>query len=367
MSVTTPTLRIRRVRGQLECELTDPKSMQIISFDKQPIKLTEKLKKDILRPYAAILRMTRKKETPNVVHFKRELREMGRKVWKILEPIFECFALNVSEGASLALDLDDYTVEIPWELALFKSRPCIHLCEAMNIGRLRVVKSESWRNIPNRRKRKPRALVVGIDYKDCRKDLGKLDWAEKEAEDIESILRSNGFSVVPLYGKKAKKPKIIKELKREVDVFHFTGHGRMIRDENKIMVADKDILAKELPEVLGGKAAPAFSLVNACETAIERATVVESKREVHSWAYPLAEQGGRAFLGALWPIYEDGARLFSHTFYIELLGVEKRNLAESMRLARLEVKKKLKGEAIYTWPAYVLYGPPALLIDDLLQ
>ncbi|MDH5771409.1 MAG: CHAT domain-containing protein [Candidatus Bathyarchaeota archaeon] len=366
MAVAIPILRIRRANQKLECELSDPKSMQIIGFDK-PIKLTEKLKKEILRHYVAILRMTRNEETPNVAHFKRELRVMGRKVWNVLGPIFERFDLNIREVTSLALALDNETVQIPWELALFKSKPCVHLCETINIGRLRVVKSDSWYNPPPRRKRKPRALVVGIDYEDCRKDLGKLDWAEKEAEEIESILRGNGFLVVPLYGKKAKRHKIVKELKRGVDIFHFTGHGRMVRDENKIMAADGDILANEITDVLGEIDAPALSFINACETAIERATVGESIWEAYSWAYALAEQGGRAFVGALWPIYEDEARLFSRRFYEELLGVEKRTLADSTRLARLHAKRTGKAKAIYTWPAYVLYGPPSLLIDDLLR
>jgi len=269
--------------------------------------------------------------------------------------------------SSLALALDEETVQIPWELALFQKRPVVHLCERINIGRLRVVKSESWINSRERKRRKPRALVVGINYKDCRKKLRELDWAEEEAKEITSILKNNGFSVTPLYGKKAKKSKIAKELQRGVDIFHFTGHGGMSRDETKIMASDKDLLVKDLDDILGTSVGPRFSFMNACETAIERDTVSRSRWDAYSWAYALANYGGRVFVGTLWPIFEDEARLFSCRFYQELLGVEKRTLADAIHQSRHEVKKKGKNEAIYTWPAYVLYGPPSLLIDDILR
>jgi len=366
MAVAVPILRLRRVNRRLECELTDPESMQIISFDEDPIKLTEKFKKDILRPYTRIVRMTRNEETPNVGHFKLELRVLGKNIWDILGPIFDRFDLNIKEGTSLALALDDETVQIPWELALFRKRPRVHLCESINIGRLRVVKSESWIN-PRERRKRPRALVVGINYKDCRKKLGELDWAEEEAEEITSILRGNGFSVTPLYGKKAKRSKIAKELKRGVDIFHFTGHGRMSRGETKVMASDEDLPAKDLDDILGTAVAPRFSFMNACETSIERDTASQGRWDAYSWAYALARYGGRVFVGTLWPIFEEEARLFSCRFYKELLGVEKRTLADAMHQSRHEVKKRGKNIAIFTWPAYVLYGPPSLLIDDILR
>jgi len=343
--------------------------MQIISFDEDPIKLTRKLKRDILRPYIRILKMSRNEDTPNVGRFKKELRAIGTEIWNILGSIFKRYDLDVKEGTSLAIALDDETVDIPWELALFKKRPRIHLCENMNIGRLRVVKSEVWENPPPERRRKPRALVVGIDYKDkdCRKELGELDWAEKEAEEVASILEGNGFSVTLLLGRNAKRKRIVKGLRRGVDVFHFTGHGRMIRDESKIMACDEDLLAKNLVDILDSAVAPSLSFMNACETAIERDTVGQGLWEVYSWAYALAEQGGKVFVGTLWPIFEDAARWFSRRFYEEILGLKKRTLAEAIRQAKLDVKKRAKDETIYTWPAYVLYGPPSLLIDDLLH
>lgn len=365
MTETVPILRLRRVNNQLECELMDPSSMQIISFEK-PNKLTEKNKKEILRQYVNILRMTRSEGTTSIKRFKYELRELGKKIWKILGPIFEDFDLHINEGVSLALALDEDTVEIPWELALFKKRPSIHLCEYMDISRLRVVKDERWVNCPERR-RKPRALVVGINYEGYREELGELECAEKEAQKIASILEDNDFKVTFLFGRNAKKSKIVKEIRRGVDIFHFTGHGSMYKDESKIMACDEDLFTKEIDSILRKTVAPRLSFINACETAVERDTISKRSWNAYSWAYALAKYGGRVFVGTLWPIFEDWTLFFSCIFYKELFKSKKRTLANAIRKARCRVKKKAKDRSIYTWPAYVLYGPPSLLIDDILR
>lgn len=364
MTSSLPILRLRRVRKWLECELTDPKSMQITSFDQRPIKLTEAFKKDILRPYKKLLRMARDEET-RAGDFGQELRVIGSEIYQILHPIFRRFDMDVREGTALALALDEETVDIPWELALLQKKPCIRLCESVNVGRLRVVKSERWFN-PSERRRKRRALVVGINYKDCGEKSGELDWAESEAEEVASILEGHDIQVTLLPGKKAKRKRIVKELKYGLDIFHFTGHGSMTRDESRISACDGDLLAKDLHKILG-TVAPRLSFMNACETAIERATIGEAKWDAYSWAYALAEQGGRVFIGTLWPIYEEEARLFSCRFYKELLGVENRTLADSVRQARLKVKKGDSDKSVFTWPAYVLYGPPSLQKDDILD
>jgi len=364
MASLLPILRLRRVGKLLECELTDPKSMQITSFDQRPIKLTEGFKKGILRPYKKLLRMAGDEET-RTCDFRQELKTIGSEIWRVLGPVFKRFDMDVMEGTTLALALDEETVDIPWELALLQKSPCVHLCEQLNVGRLRVVKSVRWFN-PQEKRRKRRALVVGINYKGRGRKSGELDWAEKEAEEVASILEGHDILVTSLFGKKAEKSKIVRELKYGVDIFHFTGHGSMARDESRISAYDKDLLAKDLPQILG-TVAPRLSFMNACETAIEKATIGEAKWDAYSWAYALAEQGGRVFIGTLWPIYEDEAKLFSSRFYKELLGVENRTLADSVRQARLKVKKSDTDKSVFTWPAYVLYGPPSLQRDDILD
>jgi len=367
------TLRLRRDNGLLECELTVPESMQITSLSS--IKLTEKSRKNILRHYVAILRLLRKKSEPDITVFKRELRELGKKIGKVLRKIISGLAIDTAEDVELALALDETTVDIPWELALVKERPRIHLCEKMNVGRLRVVKEDSWIGTSRGSRRKSRrALVVGIDYKDrkCR-PLGELDWAEREAESVRSILEGNDLDVTFLPGKKATKKRIERELKRGVEIFHFSGHGTMERGQSKIEACDQSLSTNDLDNILGNdEYAPTLSFLNACETSIERDTIGENMWEAYNWADALARCGGKVFIGTLWPIFEGvgesekEALLFPARFYKTFLGYKAGTLAESMRQARLEIKSMGEDEMITSWPAYVLYGSPWLLSKDFL-
>ena len=65
-------------------------------------------------------------------------------------------------------------------------------------------------------------------------------------------------------------------------------------------------------------------------------------------------------------MWDEDSSKFSEFFFKELFSIKKRTLAESVRLAREEVRKKCGKEAIFTWPSYVLYGPPWLLKESLL-
>lgn len=365
LSYARPILRLRLLNNWIDCELINHNYIQIVSLEEKQVIFPTKLQTNLFRSYSLILRELRKKK-PNISKFRTELRSIGKQLRSTLDYVFKQFDLKPTELDGLALALDDSSVKIPWELTLTSERPIMHLCETTRVGRMRVVRSEEWEDTKNQRK-KPRALVVGINYEDCRKNLDILDFPEEEAARISSILNGHDVTVECLLGKQATKKRIIKILKKGVDIFHFTGHGSMKKEISSLYAYDEDLIAKDLEEYLEYAVAPYLTFVNACETAVERSTITDTKWESYTWANALTNLGGRAFIGTLWPVWDEDSSVFSECFYKELFSINKRTLAESVRLARKKVAKKCGKDAILTWPSYVLYGPPWLLKENLFS
>jgi len=359
-----PILRLRRLGRKLECELTDPSSMQIVGIEH---KFSQKTKTKINKHYESILRMTGGEE-PSLTKFKRELNKLGSEIDRTLKYILKNLAFEIKENSPIALALDEETVKIPWELGLLprsltEKNKQLFFCEAASIGRLRVVKAEYWEQTFPKKSRRDKALVVGINYEDSRHKITSLEHAEEEAEKVKAILEDNDIHVTSLQGKEAKFNKVKEELNKGVDIFHFTGHGSTSRNKSKIYLHDKVLWAKELENLLSKSPTPSLSFFNACETAVD----IEKRGKVYwapyNWAFALANQGGSIFIGTLWSVYELDAQAFAETFYKKFLGTRRKTLAEAMYQARNVIKRRKNG--ILSWPAYVLYGPPTLKPDDL--
>ena len=360
-----PILRLRYSGNKLECELTDPISMQIVGIE---YKFTKKMMATINKHYEEILRMTGGKEQPSVLEFKKELNKLGNEIGKVLKYVLKNLAFEIKKNSPLALALDDETVKIPWELGLLPGSLTgkgkrLFFCDVACVGRLRVVKAESWRPTSSRKSRYDRALVIGINYKDSKHRISRLEHAEEEAEKVKSILEDNDIHVTLLIGKQARLKSVMNELKKGVDILHFTGHGSTSRNKSKIYLYDKVLWAKDLENLPAKSAAPSLSFFNACETAVD----IEKRGKIYwapfSWAFALANQGGSTFIGTMWSVFEEDALIFAETFYKKFLGNKKKTLAEAMRQARNIIKRRTDG--IFSWPAYVLYGPPTLKADDL--
>jgi len=362
-----PILRLRQFRSKLECELIDPATMQIIGIDE---KMTKQSEEAIKRHYAEILKMASgENECIAKRSFKKELNTLGKEIGNILKNVLKRLSINIKEEPNLALALDKETVKIPWELGRIREgNKYKFFCDVACIGRLRLAKAEFWEPLTKRSKTR-RALVVGINYENCKRRIKPLELAEKEAERIKTILEDNDIKVKLLLGEKATFDALTKELKRGVDIFHFTGHGGRSWNKAKIYLFKKgeDLWAKDLEDLLGNSAAPSLSFFNACETSVD---TPEKGKGVswapYSWAFALAEQGGGAFIGTLWSVSEKEALCFAETFYKKFLGAGYNTLAEAMRQARNKTKN-IEKDVIPNWLAYILYGPPTLKAEDLFE
>jgi len=352
--------------SELKCELLDLESMQIARFDK-PIPFSEKKRNDICRSYRWILRKLSRYDPPPIRDYKNQLRKIGVLMWDdLLEKVFIDFDLKSRKGSYISLALDDSTILFPWELALYSKRPRTMLCETFSVGRLRAIESEYWVQFKPRRTKRKTALVVGLNYEDYRSDLGSddkrvLEHAEEEAKFVRDLLEYNGFDITLLPGKKATKERILNNLQRRLDVFHFTGHGSTYQDRSLISASDGDLDTKEVID--GISDAPKVSFINACESVAENAEK-GGERAANNWAKALATYGGSTLVATLWSIFDKPSARFSQWFYNQFIKKEK-PLGDAIRLSRKHIKNG--DESVYTWPAYVVYGYPHLSFKEILQ
>ena len=301
----------------------------------------------------------------NPENFKKKLDEIGENIGTILKSFFDnCENPKGWEGADLALILDKNTAKIPWELAILDKDSPAYLCEIMNLGRVIDVPSEVPIVIKNKR-RKHKALVIGINYNGDLK--GAIHDAEKVRKELILFKRKNkSLEVLPaLLGCKANKSAISKYIEEGITFLHFSGHGGIEGCNGEIQLKGNETMTAEdlLKIMTWEKRAPTFSFFNACRTA----TCIPSdpkitRSEVFNMARTMADQGGRTCIGTFWDVDDNDSVIFSLEFYKNFFR-RRLKIGESIRLARLEIRKcseeaksKQGKQAIFTWPAYVLYG-----------
>lgn len=339
-------LSLRKNDRFLLCELMDTTSAQIVALKDNSIKY---VKNDVFQIYKKII-MNEGNER------KQYIKKLGEKLGDKIVEIKEKFNIDLDTKSNFALCLDDSTSELPWEISIIKKRPRTYFCEIKNIGRMRVYEAIRWFDI-ERKHRKYRALIVGIDYDGHNE---KLDFPEKESEEISCILKDNGFSVKLLQGKCATNERILNELRKGVDIFHFTGHGDMYREDSTIFTYCNKISASKLEEEDFNP--PHVSFINACESSVERVHK-KSKWDPYTWASAFVENGTEVFIGSLWPIEDETSTRFSLKFYNNLFNKRENSLGKAFTKARESIKNH--NDPYYTWLAYVLYANPYLKIKSI--
>jgi len=312
------------------------------------------------------------KEKTTSEKFAEALFDIGFNVGLVLEPILKHFNLVERKGdarLNLTIRPDKHTVKIPWELAILTDEPDQLLCQRMNIGRtMEVENKEGFQDRLNAKtgSNEYNALIVGIDYKNC-KPKSRLHFAQTDAKlvrrNLERFGKKNNLNVLPpLIGGNAKKEIIKNRFAEGITTFHFSGHGNLDTRVGEISLCKGKLSAKEVDKVLteSGKGAPALSFMNACETCLQK----PDRWGVYDWARVMANNGGRSLIGTFWSVQDKDATDFSITFYRNFFQRGK-TIGESVRIARENVLAKGE-DSIFTWPAFVLYGPPNLRANDII-
>jgi hypothetical protein len=354
--------------ANLECRVTTtPYNAMMLPLYR--CRINQPLWKDISQSYKSLIRCA-PRENSSAESFKRRLERIGIQLGTILQPIFDDFGLQTNEAYDITLILDKHTVKLPWELSILDNDMSSPLCLKMNSGRVMDIECGNGFECVHERKTRSTsklALVVGNNYRYSRrtKPLGN---AEKDAKLAAKILRQFGKDCNlaicgsrAITGKSIDPEKIVDHLVKGVDIFHFSGHGRMQGSFSQIYLTDRFKLpTSTVNRILEDTNAPAFSFINACETATQE----RSRWGVQNWAYTMACRGGQACIGTFWSVMDWDSTEFSRNFYKNLLE-KNMKIGEAVRQARLKVRRSGDGTSIFTWPGFVLYGPAFLKHIDL--
>jgi len=157
---------------------------------------------------------------------------------------------------------------------------------------------------------------------------------------------------------------VSKELRRGVDIFHFTGHGffksraKSAEQSAGICLADDDMNRNEFSKVFEKTSgAPFLSFMNACGTAREKGGKhIVKINDPFGLAETFLQYGAEAYIGSFWPIDDWISYRFCTKFY-DNVGKGK-TIGESLMKTRLSFKSGRSKATIDTWPAYVLFGDP---------
>ena len=354
-----------RTGKQIECNLIDPDSAQIASIDLPNVK---QQKTKIFRSFKKAVKLVSsidfEKNLDSQKRFKKELIQTGEEGGLIFKRIRKNLDLNLNKNSYLNLIVDDKTSEIPWELAILK-KGTNSICKSINLSRMRVVKNQynRWYNIDQLR-RKPKALIIGINYEND--DDLNLSSPEKEADNISHLLENAGFSVTTLIGNEASRKAIVKGLKKEVDVFHFSGHGDLSKkNDNSLIVSDGTMInSSDIGHLLGNAVSPKIVYLNACLTSLERVNITDGKWDPYTWASAFLEKGSSVFIGSLWPISDYPSSKFAERFYNELLNKDNSTLGRVFRNARIKTMKI--NDPYNTWLSMLLYGSSFVPLEKII-
>jgi len=256
--------------------------------------------------------------------------------------------------SNLVLETTDQT--IPWELLFFDAD---FMCLKHSIGRRPI-----FRGIPvifdqeleiKRRQKKIKALVLANPTEN-------LQDAEREGDEVVRRLRRLKTDMEIDYYKRreVKKQMVVKCLEDGIyDIIHFAGHGDFNENPrlSRLFLSDSDLIADEILRIMKGSP---IVFANACSTARMtdengrcQVTFVEN---IQGLASSFLAKGSTGYIGAMWPVHDDYAAHLSSEFYRGLVE-RKESIGESLRKARLSVRKKAK-ENDFTWASFILYGDP---------
>ena len=259
---------------------------------------------------------------------------------------------------SLTITTND--LELPWELLYDGHGQGEYLCMERPVARMPMGRAyprpDTWRQSVSR---PPRIALVYAD------PTGDLPDAAREVRHIQRSLHErwgNEVFVDVLLGRDASGERLNRLLvSGDYDVIHYAGHARFDTaqpEDSALLLHRGELLpAEKIGRLLTGRP---LVFVNACEsgkTANEKKPQSVGRylqRPAEGLATAFIYGGALAYIGSLWPVYDDAAADFAAAFYSDLL--EGYMLGEAMRRARRQSKESYPRQM--TWASFVLYGNP---------
>ncbi len=286
------------------------------------------------------------------------LEELGKGLFASLIPKDIGADLRSHDGY-LVISTDDS--KIPWEL-LHDGRD--FLCRQYSMGRTIIRPFFPQRHlVPATMPAKLKMLILADPLENV---TGKaLPEAREEAEEIarnvETSEMADKIEVDIVTGKKVTPETVARLLAQAYDIVHYSGHAGYLKEHKEAFLLLNNgsggtipMSANEIYNLLGGSP---VVFVNACETGIEDQEIHVSEfmvtPRIEGLASAFTSAGARAYVGTLWPVFDDLARKIAIAFYRRLCSGT--SVGTALQLARLEGTKTTD---LVTWAAYVLFGQP---------
>jgi len=252
--------------------------------------------------------------------------ELGRKLWETFLGDAGAAYLADSRPTALLLDVDETTLNLPWELMAWSGKPLALECPFGRIVRTRA-RPRPGRD-PLQEDAEARILAVANPTTD-------LAAAEREVAAIAALAGDHGkfkIAVDVLARSDATRANFLARLTRgDYDIVHFAGHAGFDPAEpeaSALRLADGSVSADELL-ALDWVAPPYLVFNSACESgrAAGGARLVSDQGQANGLAAAFLACGAAAYAGYFWPVTDDGAYRFTETFYPALFGMENVGLA----------------------------------------
>lgn len=271
----------------------------------------------------------------------------------------------------IALVVDGYTANLPWELMLAETVP-IAVCAPV----VRQLVSTKFRR-QVRQSLQPLAYVIGNPstanfYRTFphpgmgpAEGLASLAGAEQEAEVVVEALRRYGYNVEQSIGPEYDALEVINPLyQKPYRILHIAAHGifdlRAADGRSRSGVVLSDGLLLTAAEVGQMEIVPDLVFLNCCHLAKVDPRPVAYNRLAYSISRELIEIGVRCVIAAGWAVDDDAAYTFAEVFYRGILH-EKLQFGDAVFAARRETYRK-HGNSI-TWGAYQAYGDAGWRVD----
>ncbi|HEX6838904.1 MAG TPA: CHAT domain-containing protein [Polyangia bacterium] len=273
-----------------------------------------------------------------------DLKHHGEKLWRTLVPA-ELHG-ELQRGDSLALELDEALVAVPWELMFDGAQ---FLCRRLSIGRI-VATRQPRRGDERRTVGTPvRVLVMAADPKN--------DLPEVRAEGEAIIDELEKHATVKARLSTAPDRAFALRYLKDYDVVHFAGHADFVADapgQSGWTLADGKLTADEIVKLGGGRPMPMIVVGNACQSGHTVAWDGDTTA-VFGLANAFLTAGVRHYIGTQWEIVDGQSALFAAEFYRHL--TDGKAIGAAVRHARAAVVERA-GETALAWASYVLYGDP---------
>lgn len=282
----------------------------------------------------------------------------------------------------LALALPRELMRYPWELMQLPAgalgKPAELLADRFVVGR------QMWSERGLRRIRRDEPIRVLIIGDPPTGSGSSLPGAHEEAELVATICEAANADLAGEMDFDRKRDAFIGEtmtraaLRRIVregryDVLHFAGHGTFASghpERSGWLLSDGLLTVTELRNTLAWCECPPWLVfANACDAGMTSDRPASGYQgEIHGIAEACIREGVNAFIGPLWRINDESARLLAAELYRCLL-LRRTTIGVAMHRARASVRKAWEatsGDAIgdISWAGMVLFGNPTARLNE---